>query len=72
MISSKLVQGFRHGLAPFFRMLTACGQAITVVVDTTVTVAPLVVVDGAGVVGAAGHRQEQPLEARLTPHDVDR
>lgn len=59
-------------MLPWLSRLSDDGHATTVVVDTTVTVPAAVVVVGGDVVGAAGHRHEHTLEARATPHEVER
>ena len=72
MISSRLVHGLRQGLFPCLRRLIDEGHATTVVVEITVTEPAAVVVDGGDDVGAEGQRHEQALEARETPHEVER
>jgi hypothetical protein len=59
-------------LLPWLSKLSDDGHATTVVVDTTATIPSAVAVDGGDVVGAAGQRHEQTLEARDTPHEVER
>lgn len=72
IISSRLVHGLRQGLFPCLMRLSDEGHATTVVVETTVTEPAAVVVDSGLDMGAGGQRHEQTLDARETPHEVER